>query len=271
MKNISIAQKLVIAFSLLIFISVLLNGVVFYNKRTLEQTSEWSNHTYQVLQEADNVMAAMVDQETGFRGYLITGNADSLGPYKAGKENFRRAITKIKQLTSDNPAQQRRLDDIAAAAEQWQTDVAAKGIQLMAAEGTRAAARDLEVTGAGKTSMDGIRVKIGEVTEGERALLVARDAARVEALSSITLAVFASALIMMVVAFGCTWFLTRGISTPIKEITATMGRIAAGELQTVVHHRDRKDEVGSIATALQSFRDGLAQAEAARREQVARE
>ena len=271
MKNISIAQKLILAFGVLIFISISLNAVVFFNKRTLEQTSEWTNHTYLVLDEADNVMAAMVDQETGFRGYLITGNPDSLGPFKSGKEHFRTALGKIRSLTSDNATQQRRLDDIAAAADQWQSEVAEKGIRLMATEATRTAARDLEVNGAGKKSMDGIRVKIAEVTGDERALLTARETARVDALASISLAIYASGLVMILLAFACTWVLTNAVSAPIKEITGAMGRIALGELQTVVHHQDRKDEVGSIAQALQSFRDSLSAAEQARREQTARE
>jgi methyl-accepting chemotaxis protein len=271
MKNISIAQKLIIAFGLLIFVSIALNTVVFFNKRTLEQTSEWSNHTYQVIDQAEDVLGSMVDQETGFRGYLITGNPDSLGPYKSGREEFKKAMAKVKSLTADNPTQQRRLDDIAAAAEQWNSDVATRGIQLMGAEATRAAARELEIMGAGKKAMDGIRVKVAEVVDGERALLATREAARIEALSSISMAIVASALIMLGVAVACIWALVKGVSTPIKDITGAMGRIAGGDLQTAVTHRDRKDEVGSIAQALQGFRDSLQVAEQARRDQAARE
>jgi methyl-accepting chemotaxis protein len=271
MKNISIAHKLMIAFGILILVSSTLNAIVFANKMTLEHTSEWTSHTYRVLEEADGVMAAMVDQETGFRGYLITGNQDNLAPYKAGLEHFRTAMGKIKSLTSDNAAQQKRLDDIAAAAEQWRSEVAEKGIRLMANEATRAAARDLEVVGAGKKSMDGIRVKIAEVAEGERALLVTREAARVDALGNINWAIFASALIMLVFSIACVYAMTKGISAPIKAITAAMGRIAGGELQTTVLYQDQKDEVGSIAKALQSFRDSLTEAEKARQAQTARE
>ena len=271
MKNLPIARKLILAFSILIATAIILNAVVYLNKRDLEQASEWSDHTFQVLTGADAVMAAMVDQETGFRGYLITGNPDNLAPYKAGLEHFRTAFDKIKLLTSDNPAQQKRLDDIQAAAERWRSGVAENGIRLMAVEATRGAARELEVAGAGKASMDGIRASIAEVVNGERTLLASRAKARDDAFVNISYAIFGSALLMLLIAGGCVYALTGAIAKPIVAITAAMGRIAGGELETAIGHQDRSDEVGAIAKALLRFRDSLAAAEDARKRLAVRE
>lgn len=271
MKNISLSKKLMIVFGAVVLVSSILNGVIFYNKTTLEQTSGWTNHTYQVIDQANAVMAAMVDQETGFRGYLITAQEGNLQPFRAGQGQFRAAMARIKSLTSDNAAQQRRLDEITAAADQWRTEVAEKGIRLMASEATRAAARDLEVTGAGKTSMDRIRARVAEVIDGERALLETREQARLSAQSTITWVIAISAIAMLLLAGVSIYLLTAAISTPIRTLTTAMGRIAAGELQTVVPFQTQRDEIGLIAKALQSFRESLAEAETARRDQAARE
>ncbi|AVO45505.1 methyl-accepting chemotaxis protein [Phreatobacter cathodiphilus] len=271
MKNISLSKKLMIVFGALVLLSSALNGVIFYNKATLETTSTWTNHTFRVIDQANTLMAAMVDQETGFRGYLITGQDGSLQPFRAGQEQFRAAMARIKSLTSDNAAQQRRLDEIAAAANQWRTEVAEKGIRLMASEATRAAARDLEITGAGKTSMDRIRARVAEVIDGERALLETREQARLSAQSTITWVIAMSAVAMLLLAGVSIYLLTAAISTPIRTLTTAMGRIAAGELQTTVPFQTQRDEIGLIAKALQSFRQSLAEAETARRDQAARE
>ncbi|MBY0363794.1 MAG: CHASE3 domain-containing protein [Phreatobacter sp.] len=271
MKNLSISKKLIFVFGVLILLSATLNAVIYYNKLTVQQANSWTTHTYQVIDQADAVMAAMVDQETGFRGYLITANADNLQPYRSGFTQFRTALGKIKALTSDNAAQQKRLDDIAAAAEEWRTEVAEKGIRLMAAEATRGAARDLEVTGAGKKTMDSIRLKMAELIEAERALLLSREAARVSAFSAITWAVMISAIAMLLIGVAATLVLTKTVSSPITTLTNAMGRIAAGELQTPVPYQNQRDEVGLIANTLLSFRDSLAVAEDARRQQASRE
>jgi len=55
-------------------------------------------------------MDAMVDQETGVRGYLITGDERFLEPYHRGGNAYTGAIQKLRDLTSDNPAQQSRLE-----------------------------------------------------------------------------------------------------------------------------------------------------------------
>jgi methyl-accepting chemotaxis protein len=270
-KNLGISKKLLIVFGFLIAISAISSAVIFYNKTSVEQANGWTTHTYNVIDQANAVMAAMVDQETGFRGFLITGNEGNLAPYRAGLTQFRTAMGRIKTLTSDNAAQQKRLDDIAAAAEEWRLQVAENGIRLMASEATRGAARDLEVNGAGKKTMDAIRVKIAEVIDGERALLVSREQIRVNAFSAITWAIIGSAVLMILVAVGAVFVLTRGIAVPITALTGVMSRLTAGELRSDVPYQNQRDEVGQIAGALLSFRDSLIVAEDARRQQAARE
>ncbi len=271
MKNLRISLKLSLTFIVLIVIAVAVNLLVYTNVSTLKQTSEWTDHTYKVLQQADAVAAAMVDQETGFRGFLITGNEANLDPYKFGGTNFKVAFDSIKSLTADNAAQQRRLEAVLAAAEQWRKDVAEKGITWMASDATREQARDFERTGAGKKSMDGIRVLIKEIKSGEEELLITRAKAREEAFTSIVWAILVGDGLMVAFAILGVVMLASTIAKPVTQITDIMRAIAGGNLQTEIPYRERKDEVGSIANTLTEFRDSLASAERARREKIAQE
>jgi methyl-accepting chemotaxis protein len=269
MKNLSIAAKLIAAFGVLIAIAVGLNLYVFMNKRTLEQTSAWTEHTYKVLEQADRMGAAMVDQETGFRGFLVTGSTGNLDPYKAGTANFDTAFAKIKELTSDNAKQQARLDEVKAMASSWRTDVAEKGIRLMGAEATREQARDLERNGAGKAAMDGIRAKIKAIDADERALLVQRAAAQDDAFFSISLAIVLSAALLVAVSVAAVAMLTAAIAKPVRTTTAKMQEIAEGRLDTAVDVSDRRDEIGQMTKTLLTLRDTLREGEAMRREREA--
>ncbi len=268
LSNMSIAYKLLMAFGALILISVALNVYIFTNKQALEQADGWTDHTYKVLQQADAMQAAMVDQETGFRGFLVTANPDNLGPYKSGYANFQVAFDKLRTLTADNPVQQRRLDQIASAADQWRSDVAEKGIGLMGADATREAARDLERDGAGKKSMDGIRAIVKELKGAEEGLLGERATARDNAFSSITWSIIAGGVLMVAFAALGILVLNGTISSPIRTITTSMKAIAGGKLTTEVPYLQRKDEVGMIADALSSFRDSLAETERLRQQAI---
>ena len=108
------------------------------------------------INEMDGVVAAMVDQETGVRAYLVSGEQTFLDPYKKGRTAFERHWGKAKELTADNPAQQARLDDLLRNAQGWQREVAGKEVDLMAG-GQVDQARALLTSGAGKKFMDGIR------------------------------------------------------------------------------------------------------------------
>ncbi len=59
---------------------------------------------------------------------------------------------------------------------------------------------------------------------------------------------------------------SRSIVTPVRGMTQAMSRIAAGDLTLEVPARDRQDEVGEMAQALQVFKENALQVEQLRRE-----
>lgn len=67
-------------------------------------------------------------------------------------------------------------------------------------------------------------------------------------------------IILLVLAGGCTFMLTRAVATPISGITDYMGILSGGDLSRDVPFKDRKDEIGHMAISLQHFKDGLAEA-----------
>ncbi len=56
--------------------------------------------------------ALLKDAETGQRGYLITGVDAYLDPYTAATGDANRELKSVRELTSDNPNQQARLDKL---------------------------------------------------------------------------------------------------------------------------------------------------------------
>ena len=63
--------------------------------------------------------------------------------------------------------------------------------------------------------------------------------------------------------------ISRGIARPVARLTASMGALAEGRLDTVVPARDRGDELGTMARTLEVFRDGMREAATLRGRQAA--
>ncbi len=62
---------------------------------------------------------AMLDQETGLRAYLITGNDRDLEPYEAGVEDLREHLAEAREYLADEPGMLALLDTQEQAIERW--------------------------------------------------------------------------------------------------------------------------------------------------------
>jgi signal transduction histidine kinase len=70
----------------------------------------WVNHTQEVIQESNNLMTALIDAETGIRGYTITQKPGFLEPYNRIKQETPTYLLKLEKLTKDNSRQQQQLE-----------------------------------------------------------------------------------------------------------------------------------------------------------------
>ena len=254
--NLSIVRKLLLTFGVVLSV-VLTASLINYNKFSFIETSNgWTAHTHLVLDQSNRIAQAMVDQETGIRGFLLAENETFLAPYKSGKASFAAALTEIRRLTADNPRQQARLDKLETLSKTWDTAVAAKVISLMSSPDTVMQARMLEVAGTGKASMDGIRVLIDDLQAEERALLAEREAAQAAAFRLSYQVSLAGGIISVLAAVLACYLLARGISSPIRAMTGAMTSLAAGDLSIAVSGTARRDEVGEMARALEVFKAG---------------
>lgn len=253
--NTSIRSKFTLAFSCMIAIFVAVVGITLFGFYKLNNADKWNTHTYKVLDHSSRLIGAIVDQETGVRGFLVSGDELFLEPYHGGKETFANILSELKSLTSDNPAQQARLKKIGEGAEQWHEEIVDPEIALGSNLETLDEARAIEASGAGKAYMDAIRVSHAEFEEAERKLLVIRYAAKESAMWMSITALLIGSAVMILFSIAIGWFMNRSIGHAIVDMTGTMTALADGNSEIEVPHIDRKDEVGSMAAAVQVFKE----------------
>jgi methyl-accepting chemotaxis protein len=84
-NRLQLSTKMMIGTAVPLILIVILATVSFFSIRSLEQSNQWVDHTYQVLGKAANIEKLVVDLETGERGFLITGKESFLEPFHAGR------------------------------------------------------------------------------------------------------------------------------------------------------------------------------------------
>lgn len=135
----------------------------------------WVQHTHYVIIRNQDLLASMLDAETGERGFLITNDIAFLAPYRGAENRARQRLTELRSLTRDNPDQQVRLDMLGGLMERRLRSLE----EQIAARATTGfeSARSLLVTElGGKALMDSVRQVSAAIEDDENRLLAMRSA-----------------------------------------------------------------------------------------------
>ncbi|KDN29246.1 chemotaxis protein [Vibrio fortis] len=172
-SSLSIRNRLLIGNIITVSILVVLCVVVWNSIKTLNNTDNMVTHTYRVIDHSDRLVNSMVDRETGLRGYAIGGQEEYLEPYYFGQKAFDENFTTVRNLTSDNPPQQARFDEVKQLALGWQAyaeEVISLRKSIYEGETYVNELQSLIASGVGKQKMDALRKEAasGQYPNGER-------------------------------------------------------------------------------------------------------
>lgn len=206
MKFWTLERQLIAGFVLVALIVAAVGAVSWRNAQQLQDTGRRVAHTYEVIGELTAVSATMTDAETGMRGYVLTGQAAFLEPYDLARQTIATHLQRLRSLTSDNPEQQRRLQELDRLVEN-QFEARAGIIASRKIRGLEVA-RQLVSAGADKVGMDALRKTLSEMQQEEQALLRQRQVASARSDRQATLAVNVFRVMILALVLG-SYFVTR--------------------------------------------------------------
>ncbi len=182
----------------------------YRNTTRFAEAAEWQKHTHEVLRTLDETVARVVDAETGQRGYLLTGDEAYLKPYRDAIKNLDQITAQLKNLTSDNPNQQNRIQAMEPLLEKKLAELQ-RSIDLRREEGL-AAANQVVLEGSGKAWMDQIRALASEMANEENDLLRLRTQKANESIARSVRTIAAGTLVSILLLVLCFGLLSRELS-----------------------------------------------------------
>jgi signal transduction histidine kinase/DNA-binding response OmpR family regulator/CHASE3 domain sensor protein len=274
-KSNSVIRNLQIVF----FISTLLLLVSLvsslYSTKELVDSSKMVNHTNEVLIEAENLISYMKDAETGQRGYIITLDPVFLEPYKEAKINVSKSSQSLKNLTVDNPVQQKNIEEANVL-------IGKKMYQMQKIIGineqiTRSANRDTitryNEMMQGKIIMDDLRKVVNNIKQEEKRLLEIRSAEQDKYVSYTPILVIAAALLSILITLFSYIKIKRDLDERIKkqledeakyketserinQMEGVTRKISGGDYSARTVD-DKEDELGRVSKALNVMTSSL--------------
>jgi len=250
--NWTFGRKIAGGFALALVLLIAIGAVSYRSFAKLTTTAEWVTHTHQVLEHISGLYGQLKDAETGQRGYVITGDEAFLEPYQTGSASVANVLKELRQLTADNPNQQKRLD----AAEPL---IAAKLAELKETIDLRRKG-DLDATvkivkgGEGKRYMDQLRRTLDEMDNEERGLLAQRaEEAETATHSAQSVIIFGTLLcVLLVTAAGIliTRSLTRQIGSSVGQIQSSSTELQAAANQQATATKEQATAMSEIGTTI---------------------
>jgi signal transduction histidine kinase/DNA-binding response OmpR family regulator/CHASE3 domain sensor protein len=208
LKQKALSRQLTIAIvvpvALLLLAAALLSVQVF----RLIEAARWVEHSDRVLTDLSQIQGAIVDQETGLRGVLLTNAVEFRQPFDAAQP--RPKIAHLRADVADNPAQLNRVDEIAAAYEMWLTLAQAE------LDHPSAAGAALDGMKQRKQQMDDIRRRLREMMEEEERL----RSSRYQIFDAAKNTTFGGGAVVMLLLAAIAGFVTR---FQLGRITTTYG------------------------------------------------
>ncbi|MEU5757661.1 CHASE3 domain-containing protein [Nocardia sp. NPDC047648] len=201
--------------------------------------------------EAYKLQSALVDQETGLRGYGITADPQFLQPYRDGTRDEAQSVARLRELLADRQPLLDELDAVEQSAQRWRTEYA----EPLVAGLTSGATRGLEPSTPtrGKPLFDELRTRFEAQNNGLEAA-IAHDKEELAHVRTVRDAVLAG----MVIAFLLTGVLLtvlvrRLIARPLGSLTEASLRVAGGDFD---HHIDVHGpaDLATVAQAVESMR-----------------
>lgn len=241
----------------LAWLLLLAMGAVSYRRMVqLIETAQLVAHTSQARFELTDLLSRLQDAETGQRGYLLTGRDRYLEPYTSGVAQAKSGIQRVRQLTRDNPNQQRRIDALEQLAGQKFSEES-ETIELRRSKGLDEALK-VVLTDQGRTLMDQMRRVYAEMGREEADLLSTRDMEAKTTADGARLVIVLGTLLALAALATSAVLLTRNIAGPLANISSLAECIAKGDLSAAPPSSNRSDEVGRLtntfARMMQSLR-----------------
>ena len=149
-------------------------GAAAWNANRFDETFQQVDRTYELVGHLEQTLIGMLSMQTSTHGYVLTGDETMLEPFREGIRTVSESLQRVRELTKDNPRQQRRLQlldpNVALAAANMQERINARR------ERGLNSVQEMDAFQSGQQAVSRIRTTITEIEQEERELLKARIA-----------------------------------------------------------------------------------------------
>jgi methyl-accepting chemotaxis protein len=248
LNDLNIGKKLALGFAGVVTIVTVMSVGLFLNLQSIRTAVAQNDAEVAELEAAHGVELQIIERQNGVRGFAITGDTSFLKAVDAAQTRYRATMAAWMKAAPEDSA---RTLPIKSEVDSIFVDQDAQ-IRMAADPATHQAAL-VDLGKKGRLNKIRALLKTYDEEDGRALKDRAAQQAHTQTVAVATLAIGGSLAILLSILMG--WLLSRAIASPISAMTSAMGKLAAGDHAVDVPAVGRKDEVGRMADAVQTFKD----------------
>ncbi|MCW6513166.1 methyl-accepting chemotaxis protein [Lichenifustis flavocetrariae] len=257
MSNLKISLKLAFGFAVIVLIVAMTSGSMYFAVSRTEAESANNGAGSDVLNGVDNALEGALGAVAAERGYVIRHDPNSVEVYQKAGKSFDDALVSIRSRVKDYSRLAEAtplIDGLDAAVKLWRKEigdvVVSMGSDNGAIEKSLALIKSDRAVDLQKQFMKSASDTKEKLNTWSDLDQKAEDGSianlKIVQITGLSCAILFSALIA--------WLLSRAIANPVVLMSSAMNSLAAGNMKVDVPALGRKDEVGQMATAVQTFK-----------------
>jgi len=254
-RRLTANQWFAIAVALLVFVGVLGTVASAISLSRLSNARErLADRLDPAAITAEQLRAALIDQETGIRGFMLGRDDRFLDPYRSGQRDEAAALARLRSIAASDDASflRRPVEEVARRAADWRAGYAEPTIDVV--RSNPVAARTPEAVEAGKERFDAFRQA---VTDLQGVLAPARSDAR-DALDRnariVRFWVLGTGIVILLSVLAVALVLRAQLVRPLQELAAAVRGVARGDFEHEVRGSGARDvvELGDDVDAMRA-------------------
>lgn len=239
-------------FSAVVIIAFTIIGIVGI-RLSLNENIKGQRALDRIDNSANLFYKAIIDQETGQRGYDLTADYKFLEPYQQGKEVFLNTLTELKNQRKDYPDLTDEIDELIEKGKYWHEQYGAPYVEMM----LRGEEPSISLLNEEKNALDDFRrtfIIFTEQIEKERTIVRNTMNKRINmTLASLVFIIIGTMLVNLLINLK----VLKSIIKPIIDLGASVNAYAKHDFTHKIPHYQQKDELAELINKVDMMKSEL--------------
>jgi methyl-accepting chemotaxis protein len=257
LTNLKISRKLAFGFAAVLAVMLAMSTALYFALQSIDSASAANAQSSDMVNDVDNAMEGALDMISGARSYVLSRRPLALKIYENAVEANAVGIAAARSRSIGYRHEKDAaplFDKLDAAFAAWKQEIGEPGTAAARDAATLEKAREIVASDRSADLVAALRKAANEAKSAISAWSGEDQSAQSGEVAAGRMTLYAGVPAAVLIAILIGWMLSRAIAAPVVAMTGAMTRLAGGDHEVDVPAAGRKDEIGSMAEAVQSFK-----------------